>query len=889
MKSSTSTNNDLGQNTSNTSLRNSFILVFSPKFLDWWLTRLEITKDELITILKNSTLSKNLVLHTRGQTGGILKLATSEGVIFYFNENTKKFYFLEGKSTEPKEQITVSSITKDNRGNTLLSLIGFPLTPEQRDRFDESLEDLKTEQNNKVEFKKIQKISPKLESKTQPKPQSKPQIKMEKRDEFTIQGLNDNYKLADVIPLETLRKLLKESEVAYYNMIDEDNDILDDDVYDYAKEEYKRRVLSDPKLENSEMARELKSEANKGMEHVPEPIGRKHKAPIWLGSMDKVNKDTGELDAWLTDYDGPFNISAKMDGASALYFYENSQYKLFSRGKNGESQDISGLLEYLELPPLGKNQLVRGELIMKKSTFDENYKKKKPGDVVGYRSARNSVAGLVNKVGSNASKSKSAASAYNEDFVRDVEFIAYELIIKDRKFQLRASEQFSQLEKMKFNVARHEILNKVDDKILSELYDEYMEDLDYNIDGLIIADDHEYERPSGKNPPYATAFKKLLESHTKLTKVIRVEWEASKDGLLKPVAIYEPIEVDDVTLQRASLYNAAWVLKNVVGPGSIVRVTRSGGVIPKIIEFIKPSDNGRPQMPNLRYKWNETHVDIELDDSVSAARGNNNNAVESDASESDNSGSRADDTAMEIAARRLVNVKRLHSFLEQIGTKGIGESYMGKMYDAGIDSIVKLVTMEPEDIEFLGPTNSKKFVDIIHKRLDHITMPILMAGSGVFGRGFGKTYADALLTKYPNLFELEPVMDDDIPEMTRLFTQVDKFGPKRAKQVATRMERFINFLLSVEDLIPINEPAAIMTNANHPLKGQYIVLTGFRDKDIDDKAASAGGKVQATVTSTTTILVTKTAGGRETAKIKAARDKGVQVMTKDEFYARYMQ
>ena len=139
--------------------------------------------------------------------------------------------------------------------------------------------------------------------------------------------------------------------------------------------------------------------------------------------MDKIKPDTNSLQKWKQKYSGPYVLSAKLDGISALYSTENNQLKLYTRGNGTIGQDISHLIPYLLLPKID-NITIRGELIMKKTTFVEKYSNT-------FANARNMVAGLVNQKKIDVEKMK------------DVDFVAYEVITPE----LKPSEQMSYMNK----------------------------------------------------------------------------------------------------------------------------------------------------------------------------------------------------------------------------------------------------------------------------------------------------------------------------------------------------------------------------------------------------------------------------------------------------------
>ena len=115
-----------------------------------------------------------------------------------------------------------------------------------------------------------------------------------------------------------------------------------------------------------------------------------------------------------------------------------------------------------------------------------------------------------------------------------------------------------------------------------------------------------------KNPAHAFAFKMVLTDQVAEAKIVDVLWSPSKDGYLKPRIRIEPIELGGVTIEYATAFNAAFVVEKKLNLGAMVKIIRSGDVIPYIQEVIEPAEEAK--MPDEKYYWNSTHVDIILED-----------------------------------------------------------------------------------------------------------------------------------------------------------------------------------------------------------------------------------------------------------------------------------
>lgn len=685
------------------------------------------------------------------------------------------------------------------------------------------------------------------------KKQPKRNIKMDE--------LNNNYRLADTLPLDDLEKLLKASEEAYYNDTTGTAPLLDDKVYNYAKEVFRVRTM--------EAGKEIDLDP---MEHVPKPVGRLVKAPVWMGGIDKVNKGTGKLELWQKNYPGPYVVSAKMDGASALYFQEDGQNKLYSRGRKGESQNISELLQFLNLPALEKGQMIRGELILQKSVFDTKYKRIGDSNESGkYKNSRNAVSGLVNKVGSRAFGSKSSSEPLSVSFLDDLQFVAYEVITNP---PLKCSSQFEILEKLlnsldlektAFRVTIRQDLVAIDDEILSDIYHEYLADIDYELDGLVVCSDQVYQRAVDENPPHMRAYKEELAVLTAITTVKEVLWRISKNKYLKPRVKYEPLELGGVTNEYATGHNAKFIVENKIGPGAVIEITRAGGINPKIINTIKQAE--APQLPKINYEWNSTKVEFVLKE------------------ESEES-------------RREVNIRKLYFFLSSIGSKGIGEATVARMYDGGITTIPQFFTLTKDDISYLGPKASENVANAIYEKTENIPLVVMMSACGLFGIGMGEKTFQLIFDTYPDFMQIvkgliteDGFTEEDATDLINLLVAIKGIGAKTAEQIIDGFPVFLHFLNELEkwgykqqDYI-IPAPKEILKG--HPLSGKNVYMTGFRDEAIENLIKKVGGKIQSGISGTTNLLIIKDKS-YENKKTEKAQSMGIEIITRQEFIQKYL-
>ena len=521
--------------------------------------------------------------------------------------------------------------------------------------------------------------------------------------------------------------------------------------------------------------------------------------PYEMASMDKIKPDSNALPKWMTKYTGPYVISSKLDGVSGLYTTEDEQPHLYTRGDGKIGQDITYLIPYLKLPP-ERGVVIRGEFVIKKSTFQSKYANT-------YANSRNLVAGIVN--------AKSL-----DDRVRDVDFVAYEVIQPEN---LRPSEQMKWLESHNVIPVKNRTLTKeqLTNEKLSELLQDGRKHEPYEMDGIIVSDDHSYPRTSG-NPEHSFAFKMVLSDQMAETHVVDVEWSASKNGYLKPRVRLQPVRLGGVTIQYATGFHGDFIEKNKIGIGAVVQIVRSGDVIPYIQSVTTPAEH--PKMPSVPYVWNKTHIDVMLE-----------NVTE------------------DISVRK----KQISAFFKTLEVDGMGEGNVSKLVEAGYDTICKIVHMTEDDFLSIDGFQKKmaaKLAKGIRTAIQRTPLPILMAASGKFGRGMGTRKIESILESYPQALQERNI---------ETLTKIKGMSRESAEEFVKNIPEFMAFMeecnLSISsqpivtDTTP--EPSMILSEKSQELRGKTVVFSGFRNKSLENILKTLGTKMGTSISSNTFALI----------------------------------
>ena len=326
--------------------------------------------------------------------------------------------------------------------------------------------------------------------------------------------------------------------------------------------------------------------------------------------------------------------------------------------------------------------MIRGEFIVSKKIFLEKYAKE-------FANSRNMVAGIINqkKVDTKA---------------KDLSFVAYEVI----QPILKPSEQMKFLQDLgNIDV----VLNRVEKVLTNELLSSFLVDwrtnYPYEIDGVIVINDEIYPRKSG-NPEYAFAFKMVLSDQVAEAKVVDVLWTPSKDGYLKPRVQIEPLSLGGVKIEYATGFNGAFIQDHKIGVGATIELIRSGDVIPYIRKVIVPAEEAK--MPSVPYQWNNTHVDLMLEQE-------------------------------HLNADETVREKVITGFFRGIGVEGLSSGNIARIIEAGYKSVPDILKMTKEDflkVDGFKEKMAQKIYEGIRTKVQEASLITLMAASNLLGRGW---------------------------------------------------------------------------------------------------------------------------------------------------------
>ena len=630
-------------------------------------------------------------------------------------------------------------------------------------------------------------------------------INFKKNGITVLNGLNENQ----------LTSILREANKAYYN----EQPLMTDNEYDIVKEYIEKKYPT-----------------NKAILEIGAPIERnKTVLPYQMWSMDKIKPDTNALSNWMSKYKGPYILSCKLDGVSGLYSTEGKEPKLYTRGDGKVGQDVSHLIPHLRLPKT-KGIVIRGEFIIPKATFDTKYKMK-------FANPRNMVSGIV--VGKTITES-----------VKDLHFVTYEVI----QPILKPSLQMDYIATLDVECVLYKVEKVLSNELLSETLVDWRKNYAYEIDGVIVTNDGIYERHSG-NPEHAFAFKMVLSDQVAEAKVVDVIWTPSKDGYLKPRVQIEPIQLGGVKIEYATGFNGSFINDNKIGIGAVIELIRSGDVIPYIRKVVVPAEEAK--MPSVPFKWNDTHIDVMLEN------------IDSD---------------------ETVREKNITGFFRGIGVEGLSSGNVTRIINAGYNTVPKIIKMTVDDflkVEGFKMKLATKIYDGIKDKIKAATIIMLMSGSNLLGRGFSEKKMELIMDDYPNVL----TSNESVEQKVNKVASIKGMAKKSAELFVDRIPAFIEFMKEANLEHKLYHDSSLGVglgkkeyDTSHLLYGKTIVMTGFRDASLQQKIQSVGANVGSSVSKNTFVVLVKDSDvDQDSGKANEAKKLGIPIMTRDEFINKYFE
>ena len=638
--------------------------------------------------------------------------------------------------------------------------------------------------------------------------------------------------------MKELGEKLREASRAYYQ---EDREIMSNVEYDALYD-----TLSALEKETGIVLADSPT-VNVGYEAVEQLPKEEHERPML--SLDKT-KEREALREFIGEH--PTLLSWKLDGLTIVLTYENGELiKAVTRGNGIVGEVITNNARVFKNIPLKisfKGRLVlRGEAIITYSDFE------KINETIGdadakYKNPRNLCSGSVRQLNNEITAK------------RNVRFYAFSLVSAEGvDFRNSREVQFRWLNEQGFEVVEY---RKVTAETLDEAMDYFAEAVttnDFPSDGLVaLYDDIAYGESLGttaKFPRNAMAFKWADEMRD--TRLLEIEWSPSRTGLINPVAIFEPVELEGTTVSRASVHNISIMKELKLGIGDTIRVYKANMIIPQIAENLTGSGNA-PIPHTCPACGQETVVKKE------------------------------NDVECLFCVNPECPAKKIKSFglftsRDAMNIDGLSEATLEKFIARGFihdfGDIFEISRYKDEIVEMEG-FGQKSYDNLMEslERAKEITLPRVIYSLGIANIGLAN--AKVICRHFDN--DLDRIRHASLEEVS----DIDTIGPVIAGNLVAyfrdedndrRLDHLMSFLHIQEDS-PKQEQ--IFEGMNFVITGS-LVHFGNRS-EAKELIESLGGKVTGSVTKKTNYLINNDIQSNS-SKNKKARELGIPILSEEDF------
>ena len=573
-----------------------------------------------------------------------------------------------------------------------------------------------------------------------------------------------------------------------------------------------------------------------------------HPSPML--SLDKT-KEPDQLATWLNGQEGI--LSWKLDGLTIVLTYEHGKLlKAVTRGNGEVGEVVTNNARVFENVPrhiaYQGTLVIRGEAIIPYSDF---YKMNEEIEDVDsqYKNPRNLCSGSVRQLNNEITAK------------RHVHFYAFSVSdVEGMDFDNSFEKKLDWVASLGFDVVEH--IRVTEDTIRGEIekFSKKIEQFDLPSDGLVLVyDDLAYGKSLGRTakfPRDSIAFKWADE--TADTTLTEIEWSPSRTGLINPVAIFEPVELEGTTVSRASLHNISVMEELELGIGDEIVVYKANMIIPQVAE--NKTKSGKIEIPHTCPACGgETKIE-------------------------DENGIRT-----LICTNEFCSAKKIKSFShfvsrDAMNVDGLSEATLQKMIDVGLlNEIYDLFTLKEhkEEILELEGFGEKSFENLT-KAIEDSRKPVL--ANFIYSLGIpnvGLSNAKLICKHFKEDFKaIREAKEED-------FTAIDQIGPMIAKAMVSYFHTPHNEKILEELLKYVQFEKKEEVEIEQILEGKTFVVTGSLNhfdnrKQLKEEIEQMGGKVTGSVSKKTDYLINNDKMS-QSSKNKKAMELDIPILSEEDF------
>lgn len=591
---------------------------------------------------------------------------------------------------------------------------------------------------------------------------------------------------------------------------------------------------------------------NVGFEAVDELPKERHESPML--SLGKT-KSREELRDWLQGKAAI--LSWKLDGLTIVLTYRDGKLaKAVTRG-NGETGEVvtNNARTFKNIPlsiPFTGELVLRGEAVITYSDF-ERVNAEITDEKSKYKNPRNLCSGSVRQLNNEITAK------------RNVRFYAFSLVSAgETDFHNSREEQFRFLEKQGFEVVEHYLVTEADILDRIDFFEKKIQNFDIPSDGLVLTyEDIAYGQSLGRTakfPRHSIAFKWADELRE--TTLEEIEWSASRTGLINPVAIFEPVELEGTTVSRASVHNISILRSLKLGIGDKITVYKANMIIPQIAENLTCSDN------------------VEIPAVCPVCGG----ATEI---------RQVNEVQSLYCTNEKCAAKRIKSFTlfvsrDAMNIDGLSEATLEKLIDMGfIHEYADLYHLDRYqdrivELEGFGEKSYQNLITSIEASRKTILSRVIY-GLGIANIGVANA---KMLCRYFS-YDLERMRSADVETLSA----IEGIGDVIASAFVDYMKDADN-QQKINHLMPeLTLEVPVVEEGSQTMQGLNFVITGSLNhfgnrSDLKELIEDRGGKVTGSVTGKTTALINNDVTSTS-SKNKKAKELGVPILSEEDFLTEY--
>ncbi len=591
---------------------------------------------------------------------------------------------------------------------------------------------------------------------------------------------------------------------------------------------------------------------NVGFEAVDELPKERHESPML--SLGKT-KSREELRDWLQGKAAI--LSWKLDGLTIVLTYRDGKLaKAVTRG-NGETGEVvtNNARTFKNIPlsiPFTGELVLRGEAVITYSDF-ERVNAEITDEKSKYKNPRNLCSGSVRQLNNEITAK------------RNVRFYAFSLVSAgETDFHNSREEQFRFLEKQGFEVVEHYLVTEADILDRIDFFEKKIQNFDIPSDGLVLTyEDIAYGQSLGRTakfPRHSIAFKWADELRE--TTLEEIEWSASRTGLINPVAIFEPVELEGTTVSRASVHNISILRSLKLGIGDKITVYKANMIIPQIAENLTCSDN------------------VEIPAVCPVCGG----ATEI---------RQVNEVQSLYCTNEKCAAKRIKSFTlfvsrDAMNIDGLSEATLEKLIDMGfIHEYADLYHLDRYqdrivELEGFGEKSYQNLIASIEASRKTILSRVIY-GLGIANIGVANA---KMLCRYFS-YDLERMRSADVETLSA----IEGIGDVIASAFVDYMKDADN-QQKINHLMPeLTLEVPVVEEGSQTMQGLNFVITGSLNhfgnrSDLKELIEDRGGKVTGSVTGKTTALINNDVTSTS-SKNKKAKELGVPILSEEDFLTEY--